>query len=196
MEQELVMRIMASQENKDDTSSRESSIHSLQDSDRVRLPQPAMCIQLQRTICETWQIRCPFFFFFCPTGEQWSGELPDKCPRGHDGIQAVIWDVVRGPLGCQHPTCELQISVTAWNVLEASYLSAKALRKLVLGWYVNVWAGAVSRCCIAGWLGGWRADFHRPPGGEGQSWEPALGHQEDLHGCYILLQQMAGKKAS
>lgn len=53
VEQELVMRIMASQENRDDASSRESSIHSLQDSDRVCLPQRAMYIQLQRTICKT-----------------------------------------------------------------------------------------------------------------------------------------------
>lgn len=38
MEQELVMRIMALQENEDEASSREGSIHSLHDSDRVRLP--------------------------------------------------------------------------------------------------------------------------------------------------------------
>lgn len=35
MEAELVMRIMALQENEDDVSSREGSIHSPQDSDRV-----------------------------------------------------------------------------------------------------------------------------------------------------------------
>lgn len=39
MEQELVMRIMAIQENEEEASSREGSIHSLQESDRVRLPQ-------------------------------------------------------------------------------------------------------------------------------------------------------------
>lgn len=38
MEQELVMRIMSIQENEEDASSREGSIHSLQDSERVRLP--------------------------------------------------------------------------------------------------------------------------------------------------------------
>lgn len=37
MEEELVMRIMALQENEDDVSSREGSIHSLQDSERVSL---------------------------------------------------------------------------------------------------------------------------------------------------------------
>lgn len=40
MEQELVMRIMAIQENEDEASSREGSIHSLQESDRVRLLRP------------------------------------------------------------------------------------------------------------------------------------------------------------
>lgn len=35
MEEELVMRIMALQENEDDGSSREGSVHSLQDSERV-----------------------------------------------------------------------------------------------------------------------------------------------------------------
>lgn len=35
MEEELVLRIMALQENEDDVSSREGSIHSLQDSERV-----------------------------------------------------------------------------------------------------------------------------------------------------------------
>lgn len=44
MEQELVMRIMAIQENEEEASSREGSIHSLQESDRVRLLQlNAMC---------------------------------------------------------------------------------------------------------------------------------------------------------
>jgi len=42
---------------------------------------------------------------------------------------------------------------------------------------------------------GWRgANLHLSPGGEGQPGEPAVGHQEDIHGCHILPQQMAGKR--
>lgn len=41
------------------------------------------------------------------TGGQRSGELPDKRPGGHDGIQAVVRDVACGPLDCQHPSSEL-----------------------------------------------------------------------------------------
>lgn len=40
VEAELVMRIMACQENEEDVSSREGSIHSPQDSDRVSPPPP------------------------------------------------------------------------------------------------------------------------------------------------------------
>lgn len=39
MEEELVLRIMALQENEDDASSREGSVHSLQDSERVSGPE-------------------------------------------------------------------------------------------------------------------------------------------------------------
>lgn len=53
MEQELVMRIMAIQENEDDVSSREGSIHSLQDSERVRPLRLTPYIQLKRADCET-----------------------------------------------------------------------------------------------------------------------------------------------
>lgn len=42
-----------------------------------------------------------------PLGGQRSGKLLDKRPRGHDGIQAVVRDVARWPLGRQHPSCEL-----------------------------------------------------------------------------------------
>lgn len=45
MEEELVMRIMALQENEDDVSSREGSIHSLQDSERVS----PRCVYPKRT---------------------------------------------------------------------------------------------------------------------------------------------------
>lgn len=40
------------------------------------------------------------------TGGQRSGELHDKRPGRHDGIQAVVRDVARGPLGCHHPSSE------------------------------------------------------------------------------------------
>lgn len=54
MEQELVMRIMAIQENEEEASSREGSIHSLQESDRVRLqPLNTVCVHQKRTVCET-----------------------------------------------------------------------------------------------------------------------------------------------
>lgn len=59
MEQKLMMRIIASQDNasnEDDVSSREGSIYSQQDSDRVRLLQTTQSIKLTMTICETWQI--------------------------------------------------------------------------------------------------------------------------------------------
>lgn len=99
-----------------------------------------------------------------------------------------------GPLGCQHPSSELKISVTVWNVSQACYLSEEALWTLVLRCYDNararVWVGVY---CVVGLLGGRAADLYRSPGGEGQPWESALGHQEDLHGYHILPQQMAGK---
>lgn len=51
MEQELVMRIMAIQENEDEASSREGSIQSLHDSDRVRLPTHITTHQLADNCC-------------------------------------------------------------------------------------------------------------------------------------------------
>lgn len=112
MEQELVMRIMAIQENEDEASSREGSIHSLHDSDRVRLPtlhtiyRPAdsccccccydMTHSLSLSLCRS-----------APAGGQRSGELSGERRGGHDGIQAIVRDVARGPLGCQHPPGKL-----------------------------------------------------------------------------------------
>lgn len=62
MEQELVMRIMAIQENDDEPSSREGSIHSLHDSDRVRLPTPVTIYQsaaaAAAVVATTWHIHC------------------------------------------------------------------------------------------------------------------------------------------
>lgn len=46
VEQELMLRIMAIQENEDDVSSREGSIHSLQDSDRVSTLQPYIHLRI------------------------------------------------------------------------------------------------------------------------------------------------------
>lgn len=66
-------------------------------------------------------------------------------------------------------------------------LSSDGMLMLELEFWVGVH-------CVVGWLGGWEAGLHCSPGGEGQPWEPTVGHQEDLHGCYILLQQMAGKR--
>lgn len=61
MEQELVMRIMSIQENEEDGSSREGSIHSLQDSERVRLPILTWYTGLEMAVPETWQTHChPF----------------------------------------------------------------------------------------------------------------------------------------
>lgn len=83
MEEELVMRIMALQENEDDVSSREGSIHSLQDSERVSPP----CVYPKRTESDRFAatyLRCK------STGGQRSGELHEKRPGGHDGIQAVL----------------------------------------------------------------------------------------------------------
>lgn len=56
MEQELTLRIMAIQgdmSNEDDVSSKEGSLYSLQDSDRVSPLQMAQYIKLKRTTCET-----------------------------------------------------------------------------------------------------------------------------------------------
>lgn len=71
MEQDLVMRIMAIQENvsnDDDISSREGSIHSLQNSDRVRLLQLTQYIQ-DGLWSMTESLSLPFFFFLQPLQE-------------------------------------------------------------------------------------------------------------------------------
>lgn len=72
------------------------------------------------------------------TGGQRSGELHHKRPEGHDGIQAVVRDVACGPLGCQHPSSELQISARTRNVPRACYRSVEAVSRLVLGCRVHV----------------------------------------------------------
>lgn len=59
MEAELVMRIMALQENEEDVSSREGSIQSPQDSDRVSPRRPSF--HPKRTPYKTWQIRRHLF---------------------------------------------------------------------------------------------------------------------------------------
>lgn len=59
VEAELVMRIMALQENEEDVSSREGSIHSPQDSDRVSPRWPSF--HPERTPYETRQIRRHLF---------------------------------------------------------------------------------------------------------------------------------------
>lgn len=59
VEAELVMRIMALQENEEDVSSREGSIHSPQDSDRVSPRRPSF--HPERTPYETRRIRRHLF---------------------------------------------------------------------------------------------------------------------------------------
>lgn len=50
--------------NEDDVSSREGSIHSQQDSDRVRLLQITQYVKVKSTVSETWQIHCCFLAKF------------------------------------------------------------------------------------------------------------------------------------
>lgn len=59
MEAELVMRIMALQENEEDVSSREGSIHSLQESDRVSPRRPSF--HPKRALCKTPRSRRHLF---------------------------------------------------------------------------------------------------------------------------------------
>lgn len=80
------------------------------------------------------------------------------------------------------------MSVRTRNVPRACYRSVEAVPRLVLGCRGHVWVCAVGR------VGGWRADLHRSPGGGGQPREPALGHQEDLHGRCTLPKRVAGKR--
>lgn len=101
VEAELVMRIMALQENEEDVSSREGSIHSPQDSDRVSPRPPSF--HPRRTPHK--RRRITYLGCECAGGQR-SGELHDKRPGRHDGVQAVVRDVARGPLGCQHPSSE------------------------------------------------------------------------------------------
>lgn len=78
--------------------------------------------------------------------------------------------------------------MTARNIPQACYCSIEAVSGLVLRRRVHVWV------CIVGRAGGWWADLHRARGGEGEPREPAVGHQEDLHGRYTLPEQVAGKR--
>lgn len=109
MEQELVMRIIAIQENEDEASSREGSIHSLHDSDRVRLPAHVTIYQPADNCCcyNVTHSSSLSLSDSAPAGGQRFGELSGERRGGHDGIQAIVRDVARGPLGCQHPPGEI-----------------------------------------------------------------------------------------
>lgn len=65
--QDGMFRMMVTQadvSNEDYVSSREGSIHSQQDSDRVRLLQITQYVKVKTTVSETWQIHCCFLAKF------------------------------------------------------------------------------------------------------------------------------------
>lgn len=206
MEQERLLKITAYRgdlSSDDNVSSREGSIRSQEeeDSDGVRLLHIMQCYKMKTIICQTEQIHYCFWPYeirkmviwrttWQPFRRTWSNSSCHmRCGALAVGLSASrMWvinisDSVESPGGL--------LSVCRGLVI-ASTMS--------LGDMLKFWAGFFFFLTvvyyIVGWLGGWEANLHCSPGGKRQSWEPPMGHQEELHGYCTLQQQMAGKRTN